>query len=92
MSRWDSLVVVGDEVVDAEAKKNPPTSHKDSLVAVVGCKVGAQNTDTQPCIRVQGRQDPEYLMQPLPAMAPLWDPTSPGVKRTSPINRTYNHF
>ena len=82
-------MAVGDEVVDAEAKKKPPTSHKDLLVAV-GCKVGAQNTDMQPCIRAQGRQDPEYPIQPLPAMAPSWDPASPGVKRTSPINRTCN--
>ena len=71
-------------------QKNPPTSHKYLLVAVVGCKVGAQNTDAQPCIRVQGRQDPEYPIWPLLAMAPSRDPTSLGVKRTSPINRTCN--
>ena len=83
-------MAVGDVAVDAEVKKNPPTSHKDSLVAVVGCEVGAQNTDMQPCIRAQGRQDPEYPIRPLPAMAPSRDPASPGVKRTSPINRTCN--
>ena len=88
MSRRDSLVAVGDEVDDAEAKKNPPTSHKDVLVAVVGCEVGAQNTDMQLCIRAQGWQDPEYPIRPLLAMAPSQDPASPGVKRTSPINRT----
>ena len=79
-------------MVGAEAKKKPPMSHKDSLVAVVGCVVGAENhdTDTQLCIRAQGQQDPGYPIWPLLAMALSQDPTSPGVKRTSSINRTCN--
>ena len=34
---------------------------------------------------------PGFWVRRLPAMAPARDPTSPGVKRTSPINRTCNH-
>ena len=39
---------------------------------------------------VRYRQDPEYQVRHLPAMAPARDPAFPGVKRTSPINRTCN--
>ena len=70
-------------------QKKLPMSHKDSVV-VVGCMVGAENTNTHLCIRAQGQQDPGYLIWPLLAMAPSWDPTSSGVKGTSPINRSCN--